>query len=315
MDRTDDLPDIPIRDECNYIAVFLTMACTYRCSYCINEFASRRRSYSLMSAEEWVRGLSRLTNLEREQGEVPVTLSGGEPSLHPGFYEIINRLPERIRIDILTNLSFDVEEMIAKVDPARLRREAPYASIRVSYHPEQVSLRVLLDKTHRLLEAGFHVGIWGVLHPDQFETILRARELARREGIDFRTKEFLGYHKGILHGHFKYPEACTGGEGKEVLCRTSELLIAPDGSIHRCHHHLYERYPAIGHLLDPDFRMTDEYRYCSRFGFCNPCDVKVKTNRLQQFGYTAVSILFPQNQAQSSETVRPTRRRKSVSIS
>ena len=156
------LSEIPINDGCNYIAVFLTMACPYRCDYCINSFESAAREQrGLMKGEQWVAALSRLANLEREEGLVPVTLQGGEPSVHPDFYEIINGLPERIRLDILTNLCFDVEEMIGRVAPERLRREAPYASIRVSYHPGQVEVEELLAKTHRLLGAGFHVGIWG----------------------------------------------------------------------------------------------------------------------------------------------------------
>ncbi|MBN1764076.1 MAG: radical SAM protein [Sedimentisphaerales bacterium] len=288
------LPEVPVLDECNYIAVFLTMACPYRCSYCINEYESPREHFRMISTAKWVRALSRLTNLKREQGEVPITLSGGEPSMHPGFYDIINELPERIRIDILTNLSFDVDEMIARVNPDRLRREAPYASIRVSYHPDQMNLDDLLAKTHRLMAANFSVGIWGVLHPDQEGIVLEAQKRAHKEGIDFRTKEFLGLAYGRLYGQFKFPDACTMEKKEKVLCRTSELIMGPNGSVYRCHHDLYENCEPVGYILDPDFRMTGEYLPCECYGHCNPCDLKVKTNRLQQFGYTAVSIKFPQ---------------------
>lgn len=266
------------------------MACPLRCSYCINEFESGRKSWKQMTAADWVSGLSRLANLERDSGPIPVTLQGGEPSMHPGFYEIITTLSERVRLDILTNLEFDIEEMIRRVRPERLRRDAPYASIRVSYHPEQMDLDELLAKTHRLLGAGFSVGIWGVFHPDQEQTILAAQARARAEGIDFRTKEFLGYHNGRLHGQYKYPDSCTQQIRRTVECRTTELLIGPDGAIFRCHHDLYERCAPVGHLLDPDFRMSRDFRPCPAFGHCNPCDVKVKTNRLQHFGHTSVEI-------------------------
>jgi hypothetical protein len=295
------LSEIRITDDCNYIAAFLTMACPYRCPYCINEFESGRRQHGRMSGEQWVQGLSRLANLEREEGIVPVTLQGGEPSVHPDFYYLIQHLPERIRLDILTNLCFDVEEMIARVNPERLRREAPYASIRVSYHPSQVRLDDLLAKVHRLLEAKFSVGIWGLLHPDQAEHILQAQTRAKSEGIDFRTKEFLGFADGKLHGEYRYPEACFLQETRHVLCRTTELIVGPDGGVHRCHHDLYEHFPPIGHILDPEFAMTGEFLPCDCFGHCNPCDIKVKTNRLQQFGHTSVAIKFVDN----AKTSRP----------
>jgi len=285
------LPAIPITDDCNYIAAFVTMACNYRCGYCINSFASAgRNNAGLMKGEQWLAALSRLSNLDRLQGTVPVTLQGGEPSLHPDFYEIINSLPNRIRIDILTNLSFDVEEMIRRVNPQRLRREAPYASIRVSYHPGQVELKELLTKTRRLLAANFHVGIWAVLHPQHEEHILQVQRQARQEGIDFRTKEFLGFYQGKLYGRYRYPQACLRQSRRQVLCRTTELIIGPAGDVYRCHHDLYEKYQPIGRILDPDFRMTGEYRRCDCFGHCNPCDIKVKTDRLQQFGHTSVKI-------------------------
>ena len=172
------LPIVEVTADCNYIAAFLTMACPYRCSYCINTHESPRRKLPTLPAADWIAGLSRLANLDKPAGLVPLTLQGGEPSVHPDFYDIINGLPRRLRIDVLTNLCFDVDEMIQRVRPERLRRDAPYASIRVSYHPSQVSLDELLRKTHRLLEAGFHVGIWAVLVPGEEEPILAAQQRA-----------------------------------------------------------------------------------------------------------------------------------------
>jgi len=286
------LPAVEITGHCNYIAAFLTMACPYRCSYCINTYESPRRQGPLLGADAWIAALSRLVNLDKATGQVPVTLQGGEPSVHPGFYEIINGLPERIRIDVLTNLCFDVEEMIGRVKPERLRREAPYASIRVSYHPSEVSLDELLGKTHRLLEAGFHVGIWAVLVPGEEEPILAAQERGRREGIDFRTKEFLGFHGGQLYGQYDDEGAVRMEQRRRVMCSTSELLMGPDGSVYRCHRDLYAGEGAIGNILDPSFEMSEEYRLCEHYGHCNPCDRKVKTNRRQEFGHVAVRSRF-----------------------
>ncbi len=300
-----DLNPVVVSDDCNYIAAFLTMSCPYTCSYCINEFESSRKFSRLMTADQWVQGLSRLVNLDRTDGAIPVTLQGGEPSVHPGFYDIINKLPERIRIDILTNLWFDPKDMISRVDPARLRRDAPYASIRISYHVEQVEFDELLAKTIQLQEAGFSVGLYGVLHPETADVVLEAQQRAKAAGIDFRTKEFLGYYKGRLYGHYHYENACNMETTREVMCRTTELLIGPDGSIYRCHHDLYEHFPPVGHILDNDFCMRNDYRKCFYFGHCNPCDIKVKTNRLQQFGHTSVSIKFPEEnhlQPQSQST-------------
>jgi hypothetical protein len=247
--------------------------------------ATRRKP---LSGPEWIRALNRLVS--GNGLSVPVTLQGGEPSTHPHFFSIIAGLDERIPIDILTNLQFDPHRLIREVRPERLRRAAHYASIRVSYHPETMSLGVLLEKTELLIAHGFRVGIYGVLHPDYREEILRAQTLALSRGLDFRTKEFLGEHQGVLHGTYRYDGAVASPVLKSCQCRTSELLIAPDGQVHRCHHDLYNGVLPLGSLLDEGFAIEDRFRPCSFFGNCNPCDVKVKTNRHQIYGHTSVEI-------------------------
>jgi len=140
-------------------------------------------------------------------------------------------------------------------------------------------------------EAGFSIGLFGVLHPEQEDEILAAKEKCLKLGIDFRTKDFLGYHNGDLYGAYLYQDACTMEKAKEVLCKTSELIVGPGGEVYRCHHDLYEGFPPIGNLLDEDFQVHDVFRPCSVYGFCNPCDIKVKTNRFQLFGHTSVEII------------------------
>ena len=77
---------------------------------------------------------------------------------------------------------------------------------------------------------------------------------------------------------------------KRCRCRTSDVIIGPDGGVYRCHHDLYKDFQPIGHILDPEFIIEDRFRECSSFGDCNPCDVKVKTNRFQIHGHTSVEI-------------------------
>lgn len=271
----------------NYIACFLTLSCNLNCSYCINSFGnSRLPGRSLISGRDWVEGLNRINCAK----DLPVTLQGGEPSLHPDFIWIINNLKKSLSIDILTNLCFNVDEFIDKVDPARVRRDAPYANIRVSYHPISMDLGVLIKKVLKMQRAGFKIGVFGILHPSFKKTILAAGKRCANAGIDFRTKEFLGFYRGKMYGTYLHPFAVGAGVKRTCLCRTSELIIGPDGNVYRCHRDLYKGQPPIGHILDGGFRIRDVFRRCRYFGDCNPCDVKVKTNRFQVFGHSSVEI-------------------------
>jgi len=286
--RKNGLRDIDIPDEINYIAVFLTFNCNLKCGYCINNYESGILKKGTMSGEKWVRGLNRL-NLRHN---LPVTLQGGEPSLHKDFYYIIENLKPEIEIDILTNLQFDIDEFIARVDPQRINRDTNFHSIRASYHPSMMSVDETIAKVVKLKKAGFNICLASVDYPENKEDVLEAAEKSKKAGIDFFTKEFLGFYKGRLYGSYKYPEAVMCQDKKNVRCRTTEFLIDSLGEIHRCTRDIYIDANPIGYLLDPDFKFEYKYRYCPNFGYCNPCDIKLKTNRFLKHGHTAVDISF-----------------------
>jgi len=281
------LSPIVIPAHYNYVAAFLTLACNLKCSYCINRYGADGFDKTRLSGEEWIKGLNRIVS----RPDLPLTLQGGEPSLHKDFIYIINNLRPDLNLDILTNLQFDADEFIAKVDPERVKRAAPYASIRVSYHPSEMELIPLAQKVLKLQRAGFSIGIWGVLHPSQDKIVRDAQEYCAGLGIDFRFKEFLGEHDGVMYGTYKYEGACAQEFEKKVLCKTTELIMGSGGGVYKCHSDLYEGREPVGNITDPAFELEDIYRKCSVYGHCNPCDIKVKTDRFQQFGHTSVDIV------------------------
>ena len=198
-------------------------------------------------------------------------------------------------MDLLTNMMFDVNWFIKNVPVSRFDREAPYAPIRVSYHPGQNEIEDLIYKTKKMEDAGFRVGIFGIELPDENlnKDVFKARELCLKEGIDFRTKEFLGEYNQKLYGTFKYPGSVMGEKLKYCKCKTTELLVDPNGYVYKCHSDLYNGRDPYANILDKDFSadMIDKYRECYFYGGCNPCDVKIKTNRFQQYGHTSVNII------------------------
>jgi hypothetical protein len=276
-----------IPDNYNYIGVFLTLECPLRCSYCINRFGELSARRRLLSGKEWIAGLNRIVT----PPDLPITLQGGEPTLHPDFSAIVNGIRPELNIDLLTNLETDLVGFMREIPPERMRRDAPYASIRVSYHPEMMRIEQLAAKVQLLLTAGYSAGIWGVLHPEWEREIQYARDYCLSRGVDFRTKEFLGEYSGVIYGDFTYPDACERKNKKVVMCRTTELIIGPDGGIYRCHSDLYAGRTPVGNILDPKLTISESFRHCDCYGFCNPCDVKLKTNRFQSSGHTSVEII------------------------
>jgi len=282
---------IVIPGHYNYIGTFITLACNLSCSYCINYDelnSSRLKSVRKpLSGKDWIEGINRL---QIGRDDLPVTFQGGEPTIHKDFYEIVNGIRDDIKLDLLTNMMFDVDEFIRRVPPRKFSRLAKYAAIRVSYHPEQNDIKDLIYKTQKMTDAGFYVGIYSVAVPAIMEHIRPMQDWCLKLGIDFRLKEYLGFDGQQWHGTYRYPESVAQMTRKFCECKTTELIVAPDGHIFRCHSDLYANRAPIGHILDSEFEIKDIYRPCYVFGYCNPCDVKVKTNRFQQFGHTSVDI-------------------------
>lgn len=279
---------IEIPKDFNYIAVFLTFSCQLRCSYCINHHGGDLVKGRKMSEKDWINGLNRI----RTRQDLPITLQGGEPTVHKYFYEIINGVKSSTSFDLLTNLEVDLTRFRKSLSPKRFRSGMPYASIRVSYHHGQSNFLELIHKVLALKEDGFSIGVFEVNHPDYERDVLSRQHTASALGIDWRIKEFLGPWKGKNYGTMRYEEAVNSSQIRNCMCKTSELLISPDGYIFRCHSDLYANRFPIGHLLDDNFDgdSLGRWVHCPVYGKCNSCDIKVKNDRFQQWGHSSVDI-------------------------
>jgi len=276
---------IVVPDDFNYIGVFLTFDCGFSCPYCINKHGTLNSRKSL-GADDWIKGLSRL----QYNSSMPITLQGGEPTSHSQFYRIANALAESRNVDLMTNLDIDVIDFMSNVPRTTFLREAPYASIRVSYHDSQHKFYDLLWKVIQMQERGYDIGIWELDIPGEHERVLFRKSMAEGRGIDYRLKDFLGPWKGEYYGDFRYADAVNSTSFKSCSCRTSELLVAPDGNLHRCHADLYSGLHPIGNIMDDVHIKVGEWLPCVRYGQCNACDIKIKNNRYQVHGHTSVEI-------------------------
>ena len=269
---------IKIPESYNYVSAFITFACNLKCDYCINKYNGLYK-YEQMSVDDWIKGLNRI----KTRSDLPITITGGEPTVFKGFYDMIDDIGGRIHMDLLTNGKFDLKEFIHRIKRYQFDRNAKYASIRFSYHDGYTNLFQLLKTVFILKNRGYSVGIWAVDKGKFKNKVIQA--IARLLGIDFRLKEFLDNK----HGHYKYPEGLDG-KPKKCLCKPSEMLIAPDGRLFRCHYELYHGINSYGHILDKEVNLPIDYIPCENFGHCSPCDLKLKHNRYQTYGHCSVEI-------------------------
>lgn len=266
-----NLPVFDLPASLNYIGVFLTLECNLKCSYCINDPLQGGHREALfpipvkserhtMTPEQWIAGLSRIPF----SADLPITLQGGEPMLYwqgKGVGLVLAGVPHYF--DLLTNFPMKPDTLARNLNgqQAKLQRDAPYPSIRVSWHADEMNrvwgngFEELVNRCEALKDHGFRVspdkaesdiGIYMVAHPSnvvtpEMEAIFKGR-------VPFESKEFLGVDENQLHGHYLYPystDLISRGFSDKTLsceCRTSELLIDPLGFVWGCHYYLYESW-------------------------------------------------------------------------
>lgn len=289
------MKNIVIPGDYDYVGIYLTDKCFLNCPYCITsrhgaEFIDRQGTPHL-SVEEWTKGLNRLVLPK----DVPITLQGGEPFLYKDIWKLLENIEHKV--DIMTALpTFLTREHFIKLKTlAWNQRPAPYPTIRVSYHKGQNNFNELVERISKLNDI-LSIGLYYLSHPSVSEQeIAQMKVYAKERGVEFRSKEFLGVYDGKLYGAVKYPDAVSGRRaGKRVACKNTVVPIAPNGDIYLCHSDLYfnNRNRALGNILDEEFIFPNKHLPCDNYGLCNECDVKIKNNHYQQFGYTSVDIKF-----------------------
>lgn len=264
---------IQIPQRYSYIEAYLTLRCNLSCPYCINAYTGVKRKRKELSAREWILGLNNLSPNDK-----PITLGGGEPTIHPGFYEIANSIDHKI--DLLTNGQFDVGEFMKRISPDKFyaggKEALYYKSIRISFHTH-IDKAALVETAYRLQKEGYRVGIFGLNHPHNLFHNVEMTQRCSDAGVYFFVRDFLGFHNDKLYGTYKYPDALNGNR-KHCQCRSEDFLIGPCGNIFRCHRDLYDESGEIGNILNIAYSHNDDFMPCNNFGLCNPCDIKLKLN-------------------------------------
>ncbi len=237
-----------------YMAHIVPMRrCNLACTYC-NEFDTTSKPVDIEEMERRIDDLGRL-------GTSVVTISGGEPLLHPDLDRVIARIRHRGAIaGMITNGYLLMPERIERLNAAGL----DHMQISIdNVQPDEVSkksLKVLDAKLRMLVKyAEFHVNInsvvgGGIAHPEDAYTISqRALALGFSSTIGIihdgsgQLKPLGGKEREVWDrvrkltrrsysrfNHFQ--EAIANGEPNHWRCRAGGryLYICENGLVHYC---------------------------------------------------------------------------------
>jgi len=149
--------------------------CNFKCSYCWEHGRSDKVDHR--PTELCLKTIDQIKGQARANGfnSFHFSLSGGEPTLHPGYFDILEKLARDkpytnyTSIHMTTNLSKNMKWFEKYTEYAK---EFNRASITASYHKEYMKDKSLFASKLQYLEsAGVHTTINMVMVPDLFDEL------------------------------------------------------------------------------------------------------------------------------------------------
>ncbi len=165
--------------------------CNYKCSYCWPYARSDSKDHR--STELVLETLAEIKKQARERGfnSFHFSFSGGEPTLHPGYLEVLKKYSSDVE-----NCNFQSVHMTTNMSPGlgwlkkyvEATKDLHRVSITASYHKEFAVKEVFADKLVFLQENDIHVTINSVMVPERFEAIWQDMLYFHERGINVTLK-------------------------------------------------------------------------------------------------------------------------------
>jgi hypothetical protein len=209
--------------------IYLTLRCNLNCGYCSN--GTLLAEYEELTAVEWEQRIRAIRGDE-------VVFTGGEPTLHREFYEIVQRLSREFVLNVYSNFARPLELSRLPPQPRGIRWRA-------SCHAQtEEDAAQWIENVTVAREAGYPMTLTTVLPPAEVVEALR------------------GHH--IL---VDCPQVKPTPLKAPVRCTLPRVLVAPDG----------RRFHCVGKLVRKDASGVVGYSdgntiICQKPNRCAACD-------------------------------------------
>jgi MoaA/NifB/PqqE/SkfB family radical SAM enzyme len=243
----------------------LCSSCNYRYPYCGVWARNPEKDLSLC-AKDWAALWHRLY---LKYGSLHLFVSGGEPSVYPEFFELVQLLTKEHSLEICTNLSWDVERLVPQI-PAGVLKIAP------TFHPTFAEFDTFFKKAVKVKEYLPNYQVYYVAHPGQIKEMPQRSSLFKEQGISLiplplrgdgfvlnseeekRIVEEVSPYRG---NKIDYQLQKISPRGK--LCRAGQhyAVLRTNGSVDRCSQYANGR---VGLITDEKFTLWDKPLPCEK---------------------------------------------------
>lgn len=297
-----------LRDNWFSVNWLLGRYCNYSCSYCWPYAHTKEKDHR--DIKVIIKTLDSIFVQAKERGfnKFSFSFSGGEPTLHPNFIDIVHHIKSQpiSKINLTSNCSRNISWW---------KHLVPYLkdfSVTASFHPEFADREVFLKKVKFLKENGARAQINIVLLNERFDEMWEHSNYFYERGISVQAKVQIDYINGKTiereytddqwdkiwnglprHSKHEYIFELVDADGNKYLVDNAEralglkfnryrgwlcdagyrsiILTEPKGNVLR---HYMCQDPPLGHI-ETGFKLYDEPKPCITdiCGSCADCKI------------------------------------------
>lgn len=172
----------------------LTLACNLTCPHCYISAGKRREKE--MSLER----LHGLLDEIADAGVWGIAFTGGEPTMHPGFADLVNHSRERnLLVGIATNGMFLTEDLLHKLPRQGVIISISLDDLHIGGRNPDADFQIASRSILRCREMGFALNIMTNTNRRNIDKLVRLMDWAALNGVSVRSVPFSPLGRGRLH--------------------------------------------------------------------------------------------------------------------
>ncbi len=243
------------------IDFLITQNCNYRCPYC-----SQSKGYTgkLQSADKKVID-SFINFLSKLDCEYEVTISGGEPLMHPDFFDIIERINQTgHRVSVVSNFSFPLEcykkiktilgenfsELFVSLHLSEVKDKDEFINKAIEFNKIKGNTKFKIasvltnSNSNELKEVMNRILPFNIEFELQYMRVNNAYVKYNKDANDLIKKFPVSKIKEISN---TYSKICHSG--------INFIFVYQNGDVYRCYSSRFNKVHSMGNIKDKNFKL------------------------------------------------------------
>ena len=249
----------------------ITQNCNYRCPYCSQSKKFHKGIFEQASIET-INSVLNFIDKNSNKFNFEITVSGGEPLVHPEFFNFLMELKKRNpAVSIVSNFSFEIEKYIKIKDILGEN----FKELLVSLHLSQVkSLDEFLKKAEifNSYKGGTNFLAASVLTDENVSELKKVASFLKEKNIKFELQHLRIKNKFVEYSDIakefisNFPiskiKEKSGTYSKICLAGVNFMIIYQNGECYRCYSSRFNKVHSLGNIKSKNFKLYSKPLPC-----------------------------------------------------